>query len=592
MQIFHGIPVSPGIAVGHALVVDNERFRISRRLESGANPDDEVARFHQAIKQAECELAERRDEVTAELGPRYGAIFAAHVQMVGDTQLVSAVEDQVRRQRATAEYAVSVTLRKFAKVFQRLGNAYFAERANDIFDIEKLLLGHLLGNRREELSRLTSPVIVLANDLTPGETARLDRGFVLGFVTQSGGAGGHTAIVAEGLEIPAVVGVGPFLGEVSGGDTVIVDGDGGMFILQPDAATEARYRDALERVRHRAKALSTLRDLPAENLDGRCVELSANIEFPQEVVACRERGAAGVGLYRTEFLYLGAAKVPTEDDHFEAYRHVAADMAPRPVIVRTLDLGADKIDEQRDHSYERNPFLGLRSIRLSLRHTDVFRTQLRAILRASHFGDLRVMFPLISTLTEWRQARKLLWDCMDDLDREGVPINREIPVGIMVEVPAAVVMLDRFLKEVDFISIGTNDLVQYTLAVDRSNKDVASLYSAADPSVIRMIHTAVGLAERFGKPVSLCGQMSASPLFVGLLLGLGLRSLSVPPSAIPEIKRIVRALKLSHCRQMAERALELDSADEVEQYLRDELALVVPASLEALGGEAKSAGNR
>ncbi|MCA9184882.1 MAG: phosphoenolpyruvate--protein phosphotransferase, partial [Planctomycetales bacterium] len=514
-----------------------------------------------------------------------------HLLMLEDKALSSQPIQLIRNEGFSAEWALQQHRDALVRVFEQMDDSYLRTRCDDIDHVVSRIVNILLEQHEPQFGSLQGQ-IVLAEDLTPADVILMKNQGVAGFVTDYGGPMSHTAILARNLGLPGVVGARCATTCLQHGEHLLLDAENGVVLADCDDTMLAYFESLRDAAATRTNQLRRRRAEPATTRDGQRIAIQANIELADDVVAARANGADGIGLYRTEFLYMNRAAPPDEEEHFAAYLSVVNGMHGQPVTIRTLDLGADKIDEQRDHSYERNPFLGLRSIRLSLRHTDVFRTQLRAILRASHFGDLRVMFPLISTLTEWRQARKLLWDCMDDLDREGVPINREIPVGIMVEVPAAVVMLDRFLKEVDFISIGTNDLVQYTLAVDRSNKDVASLYSAADPSVIRMIHTAVGLAERFGKPVSLCGQMSASPLFVGLLLGLGLRSLSVPPSAIPEIKRIVRALKLSHCRQMAERALELDSADEVEQYLRDELALVVPASLEALGGEAKSAGNR
>ncbi|HYO24889.1 MAG TPA: phosphoenolpyruvate--protein phosphotransferase [Lacipirellulaceae bacterium] len=576
MERLQGIAVSPGIAIGEALVVDNEGFRIPRRFLPRDAVEEELGRLDRAMQASAAEVERNRDRVAEQLGDEYAAIFSAHLQMLHDRRLRVEIEDMIRSRHYSPEYSVSRALRKYAKVFQSLGGEYMAERANDIFDIEKRLLRNLLGMRREELSQVTSPVLVLARNLTPSETANLNPQFVMGLVTEIGGPGSHTAIVAEGLGIPAVVGVGPFLTDVSGGDTVIIDGDQGQIILRPDEETIARYRHEVEEQRTLAAKLETLREFPAETTDGARIYLMGNIEFPSEVTQCEDRGADGIGLYRTEFLYLGRDDDPPEDAHFAAYFEVAEAMREKPVVMRTLDLGADKMRMLPDPEDERNPFLGLRSIRLALRNRDMFRVQLRAILRASTHGNVRVMFPLISTMLELRQAKSVLADAMEDLDELGMPFDRNIKVGMMVEVPSAVLMMDHFVDEVDFFSIGTNDLIQYCLAVDRSNKDVASLYTAADPAVIRLIDMAVRAADRAGRPISMCGQMCGNPLYTMLLLGIGLRSLSVTPAAVPEVKRVCRSVSLDQCRKIADQVRTLETARDVKTYLKEELSKVFP----------------
>jgi len=560
--------------MGEALVIDNEGFRIPRRFVARDAVEHELERLDQAIVAAGDEIQANREAVARELGEQYAAVFSAHLQMLRDPALRAELDSMIRERHYSPEYAVSRALRRYAKVFQTIESSYLAERANDIFDIEKRLLRNLLGRNREELSQVVSPVVVLAHTLTPSETANLNRAFVRGFATETGGPSSHTAIVAEGLEIPAVVGTGGFLTDVSGGDLVIIDGDNGLVILQPDEETIDHYRHEAAENLSRAAKLESLRDLPAVTADGTPIELLANIEFPGEVQHCVDRGSDGIGLYRTEFLYLGSICEPDEEVHYRSYAEVMSKMKGRPVVIRTCDLGADKISRRMEGTP--NPTLGLRSIRLSLKNLPLFRTQLRAVLRSSVLGDLRLMFPLVATLLELRQAKMVLADVMDDLEEEGVAFNRDLPIGMMVEVPAAVLMIDHFVDEVDFISIGTNDLTQYTLAADRSNKDVAGLYSSADPAVLRLIRMAIEAADRKQVPVNACGQMSGNTLYTMLLLGLGLRRLSITPSAIPEIKRVCRSVTLSHCRQVAERVLTMENSRDIKSYLREELKKILP----------------
>lgn len=576
MERLQGIAVSPGVAIGEVLVLDNEGFRIPRRFLTRDAVDDELERLNRAIDAATAEIERNRVRVAAQLGSDYAAIFSAHIQMLNDRGLRSKLEEMIRQRHYSPEYAVSRTLRHYAKVFQSLEGDYLSERANDIFDIEEKLLRQLSGRRREELSHVSSEVLVLAHNLTPSETSRLDPKFVRGFVTEIGGPGSHTAIVAEALGIPAVVGTGPFLTDVSGGECAIIDGFQGLVILHPDEETLARYRHEVVQHRSLAAKLEKLRDLPAETADGQRIQLLGNIEFPYEVEQCQKRGADGIGLYRTEFLFLSGDDEPTEEQQLAAYSAVAQAMKGQPVVMRTIDLGADKLPSVPSPEDEQNPFLGLRSIRLALRNPTLFRTQLRAILRASACGNIRVMFPLVSTLLELKHAKMVLREAREDLEEEGVPFDAAMQVGMMVEVPSAVMMLDRFAEEVDFFSIGTNDLIQYVLAVDRSNKDVASLYTASDPAILRMIDLAIRTAREHNTPIGMCGQMCGNPLYTMLLLGLGLRSLSVTPAAIPEIKQVCRRVSLSDCQRVARRALQLESARDVRTYLKEELSRVLP----------------
>ncbi len=569
MLKLQGIAVSSGVTIGEALVLDSEGFRIPRRFVARSAVDTELQRLAKAIAESTAEIKKNRDAVRGELGEQYAAIFDAYLAMLHDQRLQEELTSAVRDRNWWPEYAVSRTLRRYAKAFQSLDN-HIAQRAHDIYDIEKSLLRNLLGQRRETLASISEPVVILAHNLTPSETANLDRRFVKGFATELGGPGSHTAIVAEGLEIPAVVGIGPFLADVSGGEPVILDGNQGVVILQPDEETIARYRLEVEVAETVAASLGQLRDLPAETTDGVRVQIRGNIEFPEEVEQCMRRGSDGIGLYRTEFLYLTSQQEPSEEDHYQAYRKVIDAIDGKPMVVRTLDLGSDKMLTEKSPEEERNPCLGLRSIRLSLRQLPMFRTQLRAILRASAHGDVRVMFPLVSTILELRQAKLVLADVMEDLAEHDIDFNPKLRIGMMVETPAAAMMLDAFIQEVDFVSVGTNDLIQYTLAVDRGNKDVADLYSACDPAVLRLLKKSLDIAAQAGASASVCGQMSGSVMYTQLLLGLGLRELSVPASVIPEIKQAVRSVSIADCQAVAKRVLEMNSARDVKAFLRDQ----------------------
>jgi phosphoenolpyruvate-protein phosphotransferase (PTS system enzyme I) len=427
------------------------------------------------------------------------------------------------------------------------------------------------------LRHLRQPVIVLAHDLTPSETAALDPKKVFAFVTEAGGRASHTAIMAGALEIPAVVGLGRFLSDISGGDSVIVDGNAGLVILSPDEETQSRYERTQSNFRSFESGLVGLRDLPAETKDGIRIALLGNIEFPHETSHCVERGAEGVGLYRTEFLYLDRKTHPSEEEQTEAYLTVLRSMGSKPVVIRTLDLGADKFSGSTDVTVEeRNPFLGLRSVRLCLRNLGLFKTQMRAILRASAFGDVRILFPMVSTIFELRQCKLLLAEVKEDLEDEGVAFNRNLPVGTMIEVPSTAIMADQMAQEVSFFSIGTNDLVQYTLAADRTNETVATLYSPGDPAVLRLIEGVVKAAQKNQIGVNVCGEMSGDPIYTLLLLGMGFRQLSVTPHNIPEIKKIIRSVTLEEAQKVAQEVMCLETARDVNNYLREKTRRILP----------------
>lgn len=578
MLIRRGIAVSPGVATGPALVFGTEDFRIPQRFVSVDAVEAQIKRFRTALQQAVDEIGENERVATEQVGKQYAAIFTAHLNMLQDPQLVEEIEQLVRSNFYSPEFAASRVLRRYAKVFQSLGDAYMAQRAADIYDIEKCLLRHLLGESREELTHLTSPVIVVANSLTPSETANLNRKYVLGFAIETGGRTSHTAILAGALEIPAVVGVGNFLADISGGEDLMIDGNRGEVIVEPDEPTLQKFRESEEKTRNTLERLAALREVPAETKDHQRIQIFGNIEFPEEVEHCQERGADGVGLYRTEFLYLDKNQEPSEEVHYDAYSRVISAYPDSPVVIRTLDLGADKMPKAFAAGVESvaNPVLSLRSLRLSLKNLPLFKTQLRAILRAAVKGDARIMFPLVSTLLELRQAKMILADVIEDLEESGCEFKRDVPVGMMVEVPSAVMMAEEFADEVDFFSIGTNDLIQYTLAVDRDDSNVADLYRSGDPSILKMIQHVINVANRKNIPVTVCGEMSTDPRFSACLIGMGLRQLSVTPHMVPRLKEVIGSFTVAEAEEIADHVKKLEVARSVENYLHGELQKFIP----------------
>jgi phosphotransferase system enzyme I (PtsI) len=575
MLELQGIAVSPGVAIGKVLILDREGYRITRSQINSADRQNETERLRTAIAEASTRLDQHRRDSAQKIGQQVGAIFSAHQQLLLDATLHHEWLRLIDEECYSAEFAVSTVLSRYAHAFRNMGSDMMAERASDIRDIERTLL-EALGGSPLQVTGGAGPSVLLSHDLTPSETASLDRSKIIGFCTEVGGPGGHTAIVARGLEIPAVVGLGSFLHRIQREATVIVDGFRGRVVLQPDEPTLQLYRERIEARAGRVQKLTEIRDLPAVTQDGVQVSLMANIEFPNEVAACLARGAEGIGLYRTEFLYLGADSEPTEEQQYQAYHEVVSQMQGLPVIMRTLDLGADKVGKLTLLEPENNPFLGLRSIRLSLRQPKLFRTQLRAMVRAAMVGKLKIMFPMITTLHELRTARMVLRQVIDDLAEEGWPAPQAIEVGMMVEVPAAVLMLEHFIREVDFISIGTNDLIQYTMAVDRGNEYVADLYAGHDPAVLRLIRSAVDIARQAGVEVSVCGEMSSNPVTALLLVGLGVRVLSAPPASLPQMKQALRNVRLEDCNQLANRVFDFSTAREVEAYLKTRFAELLP----------------
>ena len=575
MEIKKGIGVSPGVVISRAFVLDAEEFPIPERHVDAAGAKGELERIRQAVVDSKREVVALRDRMADQIGAETAAIFDFHLRMLDDKVMQRRVREVIREQGVTAEHAVATVFRDYAKEYLNMPQ-FWAERVKDVHDIQKRLLRNLIGQSRATLDHLDRDVVLLAHDLTPSQTASLDRSHVLGLATDAGGRTSHTAIVAHALGIPAVVGLKDVTLSVQPGQTVIIDGNRGVVVIDPDETTLAEHRHYVRRLAELEEQLTSLRDLPAVTRDGHEITLMGNIEFPQEAATVIEKGGSGIGLYRTEYLYLGSEREPTEQQHYDAYCQAINLAAGRPVVIRTLDLGADKYTQDRSLVPERNPFLGLRSIRYCLRNIPLFKTQIRAVLRAALAGPVSLLFPLITSLMELRQAKMIVRDVIEDLEEEGVEFMGEVPIGMMVEVPAAALMCDAFAKEVDFFSIGTNDLVQYTLAVDRGNERVASLYTAAHPAVLRLIKDIVRAGQRHDVSVSLCGEIASDPEFTLLLLGLGLRVFSTAPPAIPEIKKIIRSVTLEQAMLIARKAMTFDSDKQVTSYLRDQTRRLVP----------------
>jgi phosphotransferase system enzyme I (PtsI) len=575
MEIKKGIAVSPGIAIAKPLVIDSEDYRIPRRSILPSAKVAEVKKVRDAFKNAAGELEGfGSDDGIAEGNIK--DIFAVHLRFLKDKNLRKKITDLVYNDLLTAEYAVSTTLRDIANHFASVPDKYISERATDIYDIEKRLLRHLLGRKREDAENITHEVVVVAHELSPTQTASFDKKFIKGFATDAGGRTSHTAIVARSLGIPAVVGLEDVTRNVDPTATVIIDGNRGMVVIDPDETTLKQYQQFAVEFDRLEKELDALRDLDAVTRDGVAIQLLGNIEFPHEAEMIIDKGGHGIGLYRTEFLYLYSQTEPTEEDHYSAYSEVIRVFGAMPVVIRTMDLGADKFTQSRRFVREVNPQLGLRSIRFCLQNLVMFKTQLRAILRASVHGDIRIMFPLISSLHELRQAKMILRDVMEDLSDDGIEYNPDVPVGIMIETPSAALTASILAGECDFFSIGTNDLIQYTLAVDRGNERVSILYSGADPAVVGLLRSVVHDANKARIGVSICGEMASEPEFVMLLLGLGFRTFSIAPPMIPEIKKLIRSVTIESCNDLARKVLMMNSEREVINYLRNAAMKVLP----------------
>jgi len=565
-----GIAASSGIAIAKAYrLVEPD---LSFKKTTVDNPEIEVSRLQDAVKVSLEELEAIKNHAEKNLGADKAAIFDAHILVLNDPEMMGQIEDKIKNEKINAEAALKEVSDMFVQIFDSMDNEYMRERAADIRDVTKRVLAHLLNVTIPSPSLINEEVIVVAEDLTPSDTAQLNRDYVKGFTTDIGGRTSHSAIMARSLEIPAVVGTKVATTEISNGDLLILDGLSGEVHINPTEELLEEYRKKQADYAKQLEEWAKLVNEPSITKDGVQVELVANIGTPADVEGALQNGAEGVGLFRTEFLYMGRDELPSEEDQFEAYKAVLEGMKGKPVVVRTLDIGGDKELSYLKLPEEMNPFLGFRAIRLCLDRTDIFRTQLRALLRASVYGNLKVMFPMIATLDEFRKAKALFLEEKEKLEKEGIPVSDSIELGIMVEIPSTAVLADQFAKEVDFFSIGTNDLIQYTMAADRMNERVSYLYQPYNPSILRLVKMVIDASHKEGKWTGMCGEMAGDETAIPLLLGMGLDEFSMSATSILKARSLIRKLSKADMEKLAEEALQKSTVDEVIELVKEKVA--------------------
>ncbi|MCE5553395.1 phosphoenolpyruvate--protein phosphotransferase [Staphylococcus pseudintermedius] len=565
-NIIKGIAASDGVAIAKAYLLVEPDLSFSN--EKTDQPEAEVQKFNEALNNSKIELTKIRNHAEEQLGADKAAIFDAHLLVLDDPELIQPIEEKIKNESASAPQALTEVTQNFITIFESMDNEYMKERAADIRDVAKRVLAHILGVELPNPSIIDESVIIVAHDLTPSDTAQLNKQYVQGFVTNSGGRTSHSAIMSRSLEIPAVVGTKSISESVQQGDMVIVDGLTGDVIVNPSDDEIKAYQHKRESFFADREALKQLRDEPSKTLDGHEVELAANIGTPNDLEGVHNNGAEGIGLYRTEFLYMGRDNMPTEDEQFEAYKKVLESMEGKRVVVRTLDIGGDKELPYLNLPEEMNPFLGYRAIRLCLDQPEIFRPQLRALLRASAYGKLNIMFPMVATIQEFRDAKALLLEEKENLKQEGVEVSDDIELGIMVEIPATAALADVFAKEVDFFSIGTNDLIQYTMAADRMSERVSYLYQPYNPSILRLIKQVIDASHQEGKWTGMCGEMAGDETAIPLLIGLGLDEFSMSATSILKARRQIKDLSRTEMVQLADRALNCATVDEVVDLVK------------------------
>lgn len=566
--MFKGIGVAPGIVIGRAFRLDHPELEINLSWIRNSEVEEETNRFREAVEKAKADLEKIKKKLEGQ-DKEQAKIIEVHLMLLEDSTLVEETINYIKKYKVSAEWALKQVIDRFKANLANAETEYLRERQMDITHAGNSILRNLIGYEENPLDDLKEDVIVVAYDLSPSDTVQMSKERVIGFVTDAGSKTSHSAIMAHSLGIPAVVGVAGLYASVDTGDLLIVDGTEGIVIVNPSSDVLEVYLEKQRQYDYEIHELLRLKDLPALTLDVQKVSLLANVELLKEVDLALKYGAEGIGLYRTEFLYLNRHDLPSEEEHFQVYKTLAERIAPNPAIIRTIDLGGEKVLSPLDIAGEKNPVLGLRAIRLCLTHKDLFKTQLRAILRASHYGKLQIMYPMISGVDELRKANAILHEAKEELDQEGIPYDKNIPVGIMVEVPSAAIIADFLAKEVDFFSIGTNDLIQYCLAIDRENEKVAYLYEPYHPSILRLLAHIIKVGHEENIPVSMCGEMAGDPKYTVILLGLGLDSFSMNADSLLKVKKVIRSVTLSQAEKVAKEVLSFTTSEEIQQYLTE-----------------------
>ena len=580
IRTYKGIGVSPGIAIGRAVIVEKRVASVYRVPIREDDVASEVTRFMEALETTQEELLELKQKVSRSMGDEYASIFEAHAMIVGDASFADKVVQKIENEQVNAEWALAEVQEELQARFASFDDDYLRERVADVKDVAERVLVNLQGIAHHDLSEIKHDVVILADDLTPSDTIHFNRRPIVGFATEVGGRTSHTSIIAKSLFMPAIIGVPKLTRIVDNDELVIVDGYEGTLVVNPTPAMVAEYRSRVSRHEEAEQKLLSNRELIAETKDHHRITLLANIELMEEMGDAHRFGAEGIGLYRSEFLYISTSPdLPTEDEHFDIYRRLVEGTAPNACVIRTFDLGGKKLAREVMGSNEDNPVLGLRALRLCMRHRDMFKTQLRALLRASAYGRLKIMFPLVSGVQELRQVKTLVREIRTELDAAGIAHNPDLEIGIMVEVPSAAVIADLLATEADFFAIGTNDLIQYSLAIDRGNENVSYLYEPLHPALLRLIRFVIDAGKKAGIPVSMCGEMAADPIYAVVLLGLGLEIFSMNPSSIPVVKNVIRSVRYRDCRRIAEAALQKKTAQEIEEFVIESVAMRFPEGL-------------